>query len=134
MGATVCDGRLETLALDVTSPQSVEAAAATVVAPLFGLVNNAGVGFGLPPSENLEVNLYGMKRCSDAFVPLIDAFGGGRVVNIASASGPNFVAKLHSADERAWWSDPAQLPTWKALEEKLAPYKVGRSIREAHLG
>ena len=54
--------------------------------PLYGLCNNAGIGFGRDVPTTLATNLYGAKRVSDSFVPLIA--DGGRVCNIASASGP----------------------------------------------
>ena len=71
-------GRIEALALEVTDDASVAAAAAAVSekysteeAPLHGLVCNAGVGFGRSIPETLAVNLYGAKRCCEAFVPLL---------------------------------------------------------------
>ena len=104
-----CGGRLQAITLDVTDDASVAAAAATVTrgAPdgLFGLVNNAGVGFGRTVEETLATNLYGARRVTEAFLPLVQR--GGRVVNIASASGPNFVAKL-APEAQPFWADPVQ--------------------------
>lgn len=40
--------------------------------PLFGLINNAGVGFGKSIPDTLDVNTYGPKRVCDAFIPLLD--------------------------------------------------------------
>jgi len=122
------EGRLQALALDVTSDASVQAAAAQVAADcaassLYGLINNAGVGFGLSIPATLEVNLYGARRVSEAFVPLLD-LEEGRVVNIASASGPNFVSRLGDKAEQDFWADPSCLPTWEELEAKLAPMKA----------
>ena len=102
--------RLELLQLDVSSPQSVTHARDAVIdrhgsgpAPLYGLVNNAGIGLGCEDMERiLEVNLYGAKRMCDAFVPLIQA--SGRIVNIASASGPNFVSQC-SPRRQAFFRD-----------------------------
>jgi NAD(P)-dependent dehydrogenase (short-subunit alcohol dehydrogenase family) len=54
---------------------------------LYGLVNNAGVGFGKSTEEVVAVNYYGSKNVTRAFLPLLIR-DGGRVVNISSASGP----------------------------------------------
>ena len=111
--------RLELLQLDVSSTQSVTHARDAVIdrhgsepAPLYGLVNNAGIGLGCEDMERiLEVNLYGAKRMCDAFVPLIQA--SGRIVNIASASGPNFVSQC-SPQRQAFFRDGSI--QWDELE------------------
>mmetsp|Transcript_11305 Transcript_11305/g.26570 ORF Transcript_11305/g.26570 Transcript_11305/m.26570 type:complete len:299 (+) Transcript_11305:49-945(+) len=124
LGDACCEGRLEMLPIDVTNDASVKAAAEIVTSsgePLYGLINNAGIGFGRTIDETLETNLYGARRVSEALVPLLLP-DEGRVVNIASASGPMFVAGLGSP-EQAFWADPALLPSWGELEEHLARYK-----------
>ncbi len=91
--------RLTPVILDVTDDGSVEAAARTVGATLgdqglAGLVNNAGVVIGgpleyLPLDElrhQLEVNVIGQVRVTQAFLPLIRA-GRGRIVHVGSVSG-----------------------------------------------
>jgi carbonyl reductase 1 len=92
--------RLRVLELDVTSDASVARAAAEVAArgtPLHGLVNNSGVGAtGGTLAAVLDVNTLGIHRVCTAFVPLLD-HTGGRIVNITSASGPNFVSRCSSA-------------------------------------
>lgn len=113
LGADLCAGRLEHLSLDVTDDASVAAAAAAVQSAsggdnsgsLYGLVNNAGVGFWRTVEETLATNLYGVRRVTDAFVPLLCS--NGRIVNIASASGPNFVAS-QSPDAKRFWADPVR--------------------------
>ena len=90
--------RLDVVLIDTSSDASVQAAAQDVAqrfgsgAPLYALVNNAGVA-DAEPREIVDVNLYGVKRVSDAFVPLL-ARPGGRLVHISSGSGPMFVAAL----------------------------------------
>lgn len=118
-------GRIEAVALEVTDDASVAAAAAAVSekysteeAPLHGLVCNAGVGFGRSIPETLAVNLYGAKRCCEAFVPLLTP-EGGRVVTIASASGPNFLSGLDAAQQQVFTSPQS---TWAELEETLQRY------------
>ena len=57
---------------------------------------------------------------TEAVAPLLDPVEG-RIVHVASASGPNFVARLPEA-QKAFWADPAELPaTWEELQAALAP-------------
>lgn len=100
------------LEIDVASPQSVLSARDTVVdrygsdpAPLYGLVNNAGIGLNSAAIESvLEVNTLGVKRVCEAFIPLIER--SGRIVNVASASGPNFVSQCSPGRQR-FFQDPS---------------------------
>lgn len=93
------------LILDVTDPDSVHRAAATVKKKvgeqrLFGLVNNAGIAVLGPlaylPLERfrlqIEINLLGVHTVTQAFLPLLGTESSGlgragRVVNISSVSG-----------------------------------------------
>lgn len=93
------------LIFDVTDAEAISRGAETVRAALGGrtlggLVNNAGVAVGGPlrylPLEELErqldVNLYGVLRVTQAFLPLLGAdkaFAGpkGRIVNMSSVGG-----------------------------------------------
>ena len=91
--------RLQLLELDVSSGPSVERAAAELKAsfvgeqtPLLGIVNNAGVALGSNELQAMfNVNVFGIHRVCQAFMSLLDS-GSGRIVNITSASGPNFVS------------------------------------------
>ncbi|GMH86620.1 hypothetical protein TrVE_jg7364 [Triparma verrucosa] len=108
--------RVTVLELDVKSEESVAAAALAVKGmncDLIGIVNNAGIGFGNTIAETLDVNFWGTKRVCDHFMPLLS--DGGRVCNIASASGPNFVAKLSPADQAFWVGST----TWEQLEARI---------------
>ncbi|MEO8926499.1 MAG: SDR family oxidoreductase [Caulobacteraceae bacterium] len=98
-------GEITPIPLEVTDPTSVAAAAAQVKAalggePLFGLVNNAGVGMGGPllyqPIDEIrqvfEVNVIGLIAVTQAFAPMLAATPGsaarpGRIVNISSVGG-----------------------------------------------
>lgn len=88
--------RISLLQIDVTDGASVRRAAAEVAerygegTPLFGLCNNAGIGFGKGFVSTLDTNFHGTRRVCEAFLPLLQP--GGRLVNIASASAPMFVA------------------------------------------
>jgi NAD(P)-dependent dehydrogenase (short-subunit alcohol dehydrogenase family) len=90
---------LDCLALDVTSPASIEAAAAACAGRrLTALVNNAGYG-QMGPLEWLgtdtlraqfETNVLGLHAVTRAFLPLIRAQAGpgeGRIVQVASVLG-----------------------------------------------
>ena len=90
--------------LDVTSDESVAAAAKTVAAQvrrLDVLVNNAGVGAPpSPPAETtvdelrdvFEVNVFGAIRVTNAFLPLLRAADRPRIVMVSSGMGSFTVA------------------------------------------
>ena len=92
-------GRLYALSLDVADDTSVENAAAEITSrypdephPLYAVVNNAGISAEAGEMRTvLNVNVHGVQRVCDAFIPLLDQ-RSGRVVNVASASGPMFLA------------------------------------------
>jgi NAD(P)-dependent dehydrogenase (short-subunit alcohol dehydrogenase family) len=88
------------LALDVSDPQSIEAAAASVSADpgrLDVLVNNAGVGLdfgvsGTAPDfeaieQTLQTNFYGAYRLTIALLDLLRASAHPRIVNVSSGMG-----------------------------------------------
>ena len=89
-GSVDLDG-VEALALDITDPAAVAAAAARA-ADVDLLVNNAGISTGAPLLGDLDavraemdVNLWGTLGVVRAFAPVLAANGGGAVVNMASA-------------------------------------------------
>ena len=108
-------GRLELLELDTESDQSVKAAADKVDS-LWGLCNNAGVGFGRSIKDTLAPNYYGSKRVCEAFLPKIES----RICNIGSASAPNFVSSIGDASLKAFFTSSST--TLADLEEKLDEY------------
>lgn len=88
---------VQAIRLDVTKPDEIAAAVATVTAGgrgLWGLVNNAGVAVTGPFADLkeedfdfvMDVNTYGPFRVTKAFIPLIAA-SNGRIVTISSISG-----------------------------------------------
>ena len=105
------------LPLDVSDDASVRAAAEEIKqrygaeSSLYGIVNNAGVGFDHSMQRTLDVNTYGAKRVCDAFLPMLQK--DGRIANTASASGPNYVSRS-SGEERQLLTDPGV--TWEALD------------------
>jgi NAD(P)-dependent dehydrogenase (short-subunit alcohol dehydrogenase family) len=117
------------LPLDVSSPSSISAAAASVSAsfpaPLYGIVNNAGVGFGRSIEETVLTNTLGPMRVFEAFRPLLDP-DEGRVVNVASASGPNFVEAL-GEEQKGFYRGPREaFAIERMVENKVKKSRVSK--------
>lgn len=111
--------RVEVVGLDVSRDDSVAQAVnqirkryASEPTPLYGVVNNAGIGGSASLSDVFEVNTLGMRRVSEACLPLLDP-ERGRIVNITSAAGPSFVATC-SAERQRFLTDPEI--EWSALQ------------------
>ena len=96
LGALAEDGRIIAVALDVTDPAQV-AAAAERCADVSLLVNNAGVNRNRPligepealtnARAEIEVNYLGTLSMCRAFAPVLKANGGGMIVNVLSVIG-----------------------------------------------
>src|SRR5687767_15956984 len=93
-------GQVAAIVCDVRDGSSAELAARTVVAKFGGLdvlVNNAGVGVGVPIAEMphdewdriIGTNLTGMFNCCKAAIPHLRRRGGGWIVNISSLASKN---------------------------------------------
>ncbi len=111
---------MDVIELDVASDNSVAEAAKAVrdgdrgATPLYAVVNNAGVPAG-PLAEVFNVNVYGVHRVSEHFLPLVEE--GGRVVNITSAAGPNFVAQCSAEWQRFFTHADV---TWDQLDQFMS--------------
>lgn len=111
--------RIDVLQLDVTSDESVQDAMNTVRLNLgsntnddkllAGVVSNAGILWGYPLPELMEVCAVGVRRVLDAFVPLCQE--DGRVVVVTSGLGPlmhSYSSKEHQAalkSEECTWEE-----------------------------
>lgn len=120
--------RVAFLELDVTSEESV-AKAVPKIDRLYALVNNAGIGMGNPLDDILAVNVYGLRRATEAFLPKIDA----RIVNVTSASGPTYVSKQDAARKKLLLNPAVTWPELEALmaEERKAKTADGYGLSKA---
>ncbi|MFF9408236.1 SDR family oxidoreductase [Streptomyces anandii] len=104
------------LALEVSDPASV-AAAAERAGDVTILVNNAGqalvADFLTSPVEDVrrefETNFYGPLNVTRAFVPAIEANGGGHILNVHSVLSWIGVRGSYSASKAALWSQTNSL-------------------------
>jgi NAD(P)-dependent dehydrogenase (short-subunit alcohol dehydrogenase family) len=119
-------GRIDVVAIDVTDPESVAAAARQVGESLrdeklYGLVNNAGIGgHANELAAVLATNTLGVQRVCEAFLPLVDP-AGGRVVNVTSAAGPSFVEACSLEWQRFFRDEQLTWPRLRAfIDECLA--------------
>ncbi|MGN9908538.1 SDR family oxidoreductase [Phytohabitans sp. LJ34] len=120
------------LALDVTDPDSVAAAAATA-GDVTLLVNNAGAlvaaNFLTSPVDDVrrefEVNFYGPLLVTRAFAPALVA-NGGHVLNVHSVLSWIALNGSYSATKAALWS------MTNSLRLDLAPSGVG--VTGLHVG
>jgi NAD(P)-dependent dehydrogenase (short-subunit alcohol dehydrogenase family) len=111
--ASVTDARLVPVALDVTDPAQV-AAAAERLSDVQIVVNNAGIGGGSTPLSSdldraraeLEVNYLGLVSVTQAFAPVLAANDGGAFVNVLSVVSWVAMPRLttYSASKAAAWS------------------------------
>lgn len=106
------DPRVVPLPLDVTSAESV-AAAAAAASDVTVLVNNAGASTGarfddLEASRALfETNFWGQLQVTNAFAPALaraNTADGSAVINVLSVLSWLAVADVYSATKAAFWS------------------------------
>jgi NAD(P)-dependent dehydrogenase (short-subunit alcohol dehydrogenase family) len=124
---------VEVLALDVSDPAAVTAAA-RAAGDVNLLVNNAGIGGGALLGDleavraALDVNFWGTLSMARAFAPVLAANGGGAMVNMAS-SASWFVfpgSSAYAVSKAAVWSMS------RALRQELAGQ--GTLVTSVHLG
>jgi NAD(P)-dependent dehydrogenase (short-subunit alcohol dehydrogenase family) len=112
--ASVTLAGVEAIALDVTDPAQV-AAAAQRAGDVTLVINNAGIarfgGFLAEGSidaarEQLETNFFGPLRVSQAFAPVLAANGGGALLNVLSVASwiSSPMLAVYGASKSAVWS------------------------------
>lgn len=129
-------GRLEVVALDVSSDASVAEAGRRVAESLrgeklYGIVNNAGIGGG--PSDHAAVfgtNTLGVRRVCEAFAPLLEP-EGGRIVNVTSASGPSFVSTCSPERQRFFTDEQITWPRLSAFIDECIALSRARAGGES---
>ncbi|BCL32567.1 SDR family oxidoreductase [Streptomyces aurantiacus] len=130
---TITDTRAVPLALEVTDPASV-AAAAEQAGDVTVLINNAGVSVNAsfldaPVADvrrDFETNFYGPLLTARAFVPVIERNGGGHILNVHSVLSWIGLAGSYSASKAALWSQT------NSLRLDLAPRGIG--VTGLHVG
>lgn len=110
--------RVQVLQLHVTSDDSVRKAVEVVKSnisnnKLYGLVNNAGGGGS--HRQCVELNMYGVRRVTEAFLPLIQE--KGRIVQVSSGSAPGFVKRC-SDDIKELLANKKDV-TWEDIENQV---------------
>ena len=125
------DERIVPLVLDVTSPESIDAAA-KLAPDVTVLINNAGASNGssvlgdLDPVRDLfEVNFWGPLAVTNAFMPALKA-SRGAVLNVLSVLSWIGIADAYSASKAAMWQ------ATNTQRIKLAPHGV--HVAGLHLG
>lgn len=121
------------LALEVTDPESA-AAAARRAADVTILINNAGgssrAGLLSAPvdliRQDFETNFYGPLHVTRAFLPVIEANGGGHVLNVHSVLSWLAEGHAYSASKAAFWSQTNSL--------RILLNERGISVTGLHVG
>jgi NAD(P)-dependent dehydrogenase (short-subunit alcohol dehydrogenase family) len=124
-GVEAFDPRVVPIALNVTDPASVAAAAATAT-DVSVLINNAGIGRGAsvlatdtgPLREELETNLFGPLAMAAAFADGI-AERAGAIVNVSSVLAWLPVGASYGVSKAALWS--ATAPSTSTAARSSAP-------------
>ncbi|KAL7554467.1 hypothetical protein ACHAWF_017923 [Thalassiosira exigua] len=136
------ESRVDVVQLDVTDDASVAAASEAVKrklgdlaegqtgGKLSGVVSNAGILWGHPLPDLMDVCATGVRRVLDAFVPLVE--DDGRVVVVTSGLGPlmhSYAGERRRAalkDAESTWDESLAGP----IEECLAAYAASDSVEE----
>jgi NAD(P)-dependent dehydrogenase (short-subunit alcohol dehydrogenase family) len=119
-------GSAETIALDVSQPESIASAAKILASrhtKIDVLVNNAAINRGVQDSilvasaadihDSMQTNAFGPLELTKALLPQIKAAGGARIVNVSSAAGS--VAETTDANSPYGFFDAASYRLSKAM-------------------
>lgn len=105
------DPCIESLVLDITNPEDIRRAVSTA-SDVDLLINNAGIA---PQGDSivgpvdelrhiLETNFFGTLAVANAFTPVLQANGGGTMLNILSTAAWISVPTGYAASKAAMWS------------------------------
>lgn len=130
---TWADERVVPVQLDVDDQESVERAA-RIAGDTTVTINNAGITSLEPLSTGdvdvlravVETNLWGALRVARAFAPVMQANGGGTLVDVLSAASWTHRLGAYSVSKAAMWA------ATNVLRLELAP--VGVRVVGLHLG
>lgn len=124
---------VELVQIDVSDDKSVTTAAQMLQKrlgsqKLYGLVNNAGTGLshGTTGETMVNVNTYGTKRVTEAFLPLL-MDSGARIVNVGSGAGPMWCSNASSEDKQAMTDSNV---TWEQIENLFARLREAGTLEE----
>lgn len=128
------DERIVPLALDVTDPESIRAAA-EAASDVTVLINNAGASVSSAGilthtdeeiRRSVETNFVGPLLLARAFAPILSASPGSVIIDVHSALSWYAVAGIYSATKAALWS------ATNSLRLELAP--AGVHVVGVHVG
>lgn len=119
------DPRIRPLVVDIRDDASVAAAAAAASDATI-VVNNAGTGSSASLvtgeleqlRDVVETNLWGTLRVARAFAPVLQANGGGTLLNVLSAAAWDHRLKSYSVSKAALWA------ATNGIRPELAPRGV----------
>lgn len=100
--------RVSVVSLDVSNIDSIHQALETIkkdTKELYAIINNAGIGFDHTVEETVQINYFGPRNVNETFIPLLKK-DGGRIINVASASGPMFVSSCSDVTLKQQFTEP----------------------------
>ena len=116
------DADIVPVVIDVANDESVNSAAKSLAesGPFYAIVNNAGV-MSDDPRESINVNAYGVRRVTEAFLPLVQK-PGGRIVSTGSGSASSYVSgkisgSISPEERERVLANPSV--TWEELAELM---------------
>lgn len=115
---SLSENRIRLVVLDMNSPDSIRAAAATVGnGSLYWIINNARIGHGNAKDVTLATNYYGVKSVTETFLLKLQP-KNGHIVMISSASGPYFLIDLKKQRNDTLFTKLGQ------------PWTIGNGVKE----
>ena len=132
------ESRIQVVEIDVASDASVLAAAEQIREmtnreALYGIVNNAGIGLGSQTmAEVCEVNVKGIERVTSALAGSLCE--GGRIVNVTSAAGPNFVERCNENFKKFFVSGDSSWNEIRQLVDECSQIAESEEFQRRGLG